>query len=185
MTAPFQQVGKGWVDGERGRYLRSLWAPNPYEEIVALDLMRIVAATEAHLKKYGLCFAIPTDNVFQALVDFLRTRLESPLERVRGPRRKVTQPTGWKEEDERIWIEWLEQMVLTSVTWNRICDGPTRSKGIWEEAAGRWREEWLSYLPYYVERSRDILQEIDPRPWEDSSDWNGGATGPGDEEWRR
>jgi hypothetical protein len=185
MTAPFQKVGAGWVDGERGRYLRSLWAPNPYEEIVAGDLMRIVAATDAHLRRYGIRFAIPTDSVFQALVDFLRTRLESPYREVQGPRRKVTRPKEWTEEDDRIWMEWLEQTVLTSVVWNRICDGPTRSKGVWEEAAGAWREEWLSYLPYYVGRSWDILERIDPRPIEET-EWSGGkVSAAGEEEWRR
>jgi len=180
MTTPFQEVGAGWVDGERGRYLRSLWIPTEYEEVIATDLMRITAGIQARLARWGLRLAVTGDALFQALVDFVQLQIESPYRSVRGPRRKVVRPSGWTEDDDRIWIEWLETSVLAPDAWTRICG---EEMSIWEESIPQWRREWLSYLPYFVARSRDILQEIDPRPWVEEE--NGVPVAHGDEEWRR
>jgi hypothetical protein len=183
---PFWEIGPTWVDGERGRTLRRLWDPNDYGETVAADMMEVVAATEVLLRRQGLQFAGGANRYFQGLIDFIAARLESPYGALEWRRPATAKPKGWTDDDERIWLEWLDMRIFTPESWTHwVMEAVFGRRGsrIWEEGAGRWREEWRTYAPYYVARSRDILQEIDPRPWEEESAvWTTGTSG---EEERR
>jgi hypothetical protein len=174
-----------WVDGERGRALRRLWDPTDYGETIAADLMAVVSATHAFMRGRGLQMTGGGNALFQALVDFIIARLEAPYAVLSWSGRGA-KPRGWTDDDERIWIEWLDTTVLTPENWQRHVMEPVfgrRECRIWEEPVNRWRDEWRSYSVYFVTRSRDILQEIDPRPWEESD--GGSAPVVGEEEWRR
>ena len=174
-----------WVDGERGRALRRLWDPTDYGETIAADLMAVVSATHAFMRGRGLQMTGGGNALFQALVDFIIARLEAPYAVLSWSGRGA-KPRGWTDDDERIWIEWLDTTVLTPENWQRHVMEPVfgrRGCRIWEEPVNRWRDEWRSYSVYFVTRSRDILQEIDPRPWEESD--GGSAPVVGEEEWRR
>lgn len=184
---PFWEVGPTWVDGERGRTLRRLWDPNDYGETIAADLMAVVSALKEFLRGRRLLLTGGTHPVFQSLVDYVSVRLEDPYGIVEWTKRPALLK-GWSEEDERIWIEWLDRAILTPENWNRHVMEPVfgrRGERVWEEAAGQWRSEWRAYAMQFVSRSRDILQEIDPRPWEDSADWGVSTAVAGEEEWRR
>ena len=183
---PFWEVGPSWVDGERGRTLRRLWEQNDYGETIAADLMAIVSTTNTFLRGRDLQLAGGPSVLFHALVDFVIARLEDPYGALEWSGNRNKKPKGWSDEDERIWMEWLDSLVLTPENWKRYVMEPVfgrRDRRIWEESAGRWRDEWRTYCLYFVARSRDILQEIDPRPWGEED--MAGPAAAGDEEWRR
>lgn len=188
---PFWEVGSAWVDGEQGRTLRRLWDPNDYGETIAADLMVVVSTIQTFLQGQGLQVAGGANALFHGLIDFIIARLENPYATLTwrgGEGRHHLKPRGWTEEDERIWMEWLDTEVLTPENWQRhvmeLVFG-RRGGRVWEESAGHWRDEWRMYSAYFVIRNRDILQAIDPRSWEETDGAAAGIPTFGEEEWRR
>ena len=166
MTDAWRFVGSSqWIDGERGRSLRSLYEPTDDEEIVAADLSVMTGRLWALLerRKDGLMWSLSGDQLFQLLMDHIVARKNRSRCHLIGPRRKAGTSAEWSPEDERVWQEWLGSEVLSPERLERLVFGA--EPRCWELRLGcNWRREVAAYLPYLVTRSREILREIDPRP---------------------
>jgi hypothetical protein len=151
---------KDWVDGVRGRTLRWLMT----EEIRA-DLAILTGRVETMCASRGLALAMKSDRLYSRILDLVAARVERPQGILVG--RDATQgskPKGWTSEEEAIWQEWLET-TLSPAVWNwEVFAGLDDAEMEWGVDAGRWREELVSLLPYWIVRSRDLFMEIDPRP---------------------
>lgn len=185
MTEEWRFVGSSqWIDGERGRALRSLYEPTDDEEMVADDLSVITRRLQGLLRRWedGLSWSLTGDQMFHLLMDHVVARMRSSRGALLGPRRKAGTPAGWSQEDERVWQEWLGSEVLSPERLDRLVFG--EEPRCWELRLGcDWRREVSAYLPYLVTRSREILREIDPRPIVQEEDF--GGVGNPDEEGRR
>ena len=149
-----------WVDGVRGRTLR--WMTS---EEISVDLANLTARVEAMCKKRGLDLVVPSDRLYSRVMDLVAARIERPQGVLLRPAtRSGPRPSGWGEEEAQIWSEWLEA-ALPHMTWEQeVFDGLDDVEMEWGVDAGRWREELVSLLPYWIVRSRDLLMDIDPRP---------------------
>jgi hypothetical protein len=157
-----------WIDGTRGRLLRSFYEPTEDEEIIAADLSLMTRRLQGVLRKIDdrLSWVLTGDQLFHVLMDHVVTRIRFPgATTLAGPARKAPTPVGWSEEDEQIWQEWLGAEVLSPERLERCVFG--EEPRVWELRLGfgnLWRREVTAYLSYLVHRSREILREIDPRP---------------------
>lgn len=154
-----------WIDGTRGRNLRSLFVPSIDEEIVAADLSVITERLWGMMKsqKDGLRWALSEQQLFHVLIDHVVARMKSHRGLIIGPRQKAVTPAGWSSEDENVWQEWLTEEVLSPERLDHLVFG--EELRCWElRLGGDWRQEVIAYLPYLVCRSWEILREIDPRP---------------------
>lgn len=160
-----------WMDGTRGRAVRSLREETESGEVIAEDLLAIARETRNYIQRLGLTLCVSESQLFQILADHVIARQRwGCYTLLRGPAKKAGKPSGWSEDDERVWMEWLEMGPLRP---KRVLDVVfAEETADWETLLGDWRREFCTYLPYLVVRSREILRENDGRPIADDTGTN-------------
>lgn len=161
-----------WVDGERGRALRSLRKETGMGEVIAEDLLAITKQTRSYIHRTGLTLCVSESQLFQILVDHIIARQRGGCySTLKGPAKKAGKSIGWTDDDERVWIEWLEtDPMRPERVLDEVFSGETAG---WESGLGNWRREFCAYLPYLIVRSHEILRDNDCRPISDDTGYGG------------
>lgn len=100
-------------------------------------------------------------SIYSRLVSFISLRNKYPYAQIDSSSVMKRNPPGWNQSDEAIWMEWLQTTVFPPSWWRKelqYCDSDRMLSIL---------DEFHSYLPYFIERSKEKLAEIDPRHFMD------------------
>jgi len=100
--------------------------------------------------------------VKQILQYILLRQTASCLE-ISDPHMTPSMPAGWTDEDEAIWQEWIVY-TFPYHTWLTEVMNPVFGLDVrlWEARCEGWRLELAHFLPWWVQRSMDIVRAFDP-----------------------
>lgn len=124
-----------------------------------LDLL--VEAVYNRFSQFRLRGPSPS-SIYSRLVNFIELRNNNPYARINSLSVMKQNPLGWNQSDEAIWMEWLQTTVFPPNWWKKELHYFYDSDRMISVL-----EEFHSYLPYFIERSKDKLAEIDPRHFMD------------------
>jgi hypothetical protein len=163
-----------------------LWTENRWGECVATDVAGIVSGIVSYLERRGFDRGVPNQQIARTIIEWIWRRQTRRANQMRGPRTRAAWPAGWTAQHEDTWCEWIE-IRLTPESFEAevlmpVFGTDTRT---WETVCGGWREELFYFLPSWVERSFDRLEEISPgsAPPDDSRSATGADDDAGSADW--
>ena len=154
----------------------SLITVNAYGECAAYDAEGLVLSLEKALTARGLALDINRLAVARQILTYLTLRLQKGSNMILGLKMKSTSsyPDGWDDEDERLWIEFLDEE-FTDDVWETEIMGRVfgTDERIWEAVHLGWRVDIRRLLPYWVRRVLSSDQESDDDAQEDQQKGSG------------
>ena len=142
----------------------SLITVNAYGECAAYDAEGLVLSLEKALTARGLALDIDRLAAARQILTYLTLRLQKGAHEILGLKTKTpsSYPDGWNDEEERLWLEFLDEE-FTDDVWEteimaRVFGTDER---IWESVHAGWRIDIRRLLPYWVRRVLSADQESD------------------------
>jgi hypothetical protein len=148
-----------WIDNSRGRTLR--WMES---EGISQDVAVLTDRVRAMCQRRGLEMALEPNQIYSRIMDLLAARFENPQGVLCVRSAHGAAGGSWSKEEEQVWIAWLHGQLSPEAWTYEVFDGLDEAEMEWGKETGRWREELMSIVPYWIARSRDLLSAIDPRP---------------------
>jgi hypothetical protein len=145
-----------------------------------LDIQRVCDGIHRLAKRLDLSMGLTPSALYTMLIDYLviRSTVVHPFV-IDGPKRRVSKPSGWTENHEAIWTQWLEHEVPLD-SWNELIMEPVFGQDVrlWEINMEGWRDEIYTLMPFWFVRSMTRFEEIDPTMLPDEEE---GRRGPSEE----
>ena len=142
------------------------WTNNWCDECPAMDIHRVAEAIADMVSQHGGHLTLTVDRLRNQIMEYITWRLRKAQHELSVPQHDVREPAGWTDHAERVWQDWVtdtfqvEEWVAAVIT--PIFGTDERN---WEaRTSTRWRTEILTFLPYWIERSWDIVDTYDPTP---------------------
>ena len=98
---------------------------------------------------------------------YLHLRQNTSRLNISYPRMSVFKPNGWTERHEELWNDWIHY-TFSEDSWHNEVMYPVFGRDVreWELYMDGWREELFEFLPWWMRRSVNIVEEYDPTPEE-------------------
>jgi hypothetical protein len=140
-----------------------MWEENRWGECVATDVAGVVSGIATYLERRGFELGVPQRQIFRTLMEWIWRRQRRRMSDLRGPRTRAGCPAGWMAQHEDIWCQWIENRLTTESFEAEVLE-PVFGTDVrtWEAACDGWRGELFFFLPYWVGRSFEKLEEISP-----------------------
>ena len=138
---------------------------NRYGECIADDVENIVKEFESYIRRRGLYLELPPAEIASQIMNYIQLRHSMHPLQISNPRNIPSMPEDWSDYDEEIWLDYLEQR-FTIPSWQCEVMYPVFGSEVhlWEEACDGWRDELIEFIPWWIARSRKILEQFDPNP---------------------
>ena len=148
-----------------------MFAVNRYGECIADDVEHIVKEFETYVRRRGLFLELPPSEVASQMMNYIQLRHSMHPLHISNPRNRPSMPEDWSEYDEELWLDYLDQR-FTIESWQCEVMYPVFGSELhlWEEPCDGWRDELLDFLPWWISRSRKIIEELYPNPHTDEED---------------
>ncbi len=126
------------------------------------DIVAIVKAFRATCQDLDVSPEMTLATQARQIHEYVDLRYtHTPLE-IPSPNTEVFYPEGWSNRDEQVWLEWLNDRFSLDVWRKRVI---YRAIGthmtFWDEGVS---DELQTLLPWWIQRSTDIVDEYDATP---------------------
>ena len=146
------------------------YAPNKYDECAWDDLAYLAELLNGHIRRVGAMPELSDERLTRQLVAYVGMRHGHRWHEISVPQHVRSKPAGWKTEDEQIWQDWLADKITLDV-WRALIDRVFGTdERFWEAPVAGWRDEVFSFVPYWVQRSPNIVAVYDPRSQDEPED---------------
>lgn len=102
------------------------------------------------------------------IVVFVQLRHRARFLDISNPTHHRIVPEEWTAHEEAVWRDWIQRR-FTLEDWRTAVLYPVFGTGArqWEDRIPGWRDELFLLLPWWIRRSRWIVEENDPTPLEE------------------
>lgn len=139
------------------------YAPNKYDECAWDDLALLAEILNRLIRSRGAMPELTDERLTRQLVAYVGMRHRHRCHEISAPQHTRIKPSGWTTDNETIWQDWLTDKI-TYNDWHRLLYSVFGTdERYWEAMVPGWREEVFSFVPYWVQRSLDIVAAYDPR----------------------
>ena len=163
------------------------WTTNEYDERPASDIVDVVLCIESYVTRRGGTLGISLRRIRDQIIEYVRWRMRHAWMEISPPQNTPYVPFAWTEHAERVWGDWLVDTFQYD-DWIHEVIEPVfgTDERFWEtRMSTQWRHEIYSFLPYWVERDWDIVDDYDPSHIEEGSAQTDVATNYDDDDRRR
>jgi hypothetical protein len=163
------------------------WTTNEYDERPASDIIDVVICMESYVTRRGGYLGLSLRRIRDQIIGYVRWRMRHAWMDVSPPRHEQVIPLGWTSYTERLWTDWLADTFHYD-DWEREVIDPVfgTDERFWEtRCSTQWRREVFGFLPFWIERDWDIVDDYDPNDTEEYASDTDGATYDADEQRRR
>jgi hypothetical protein len=150
--------------------IRELYTTARYDDRPAIDdLCEVADGITAFVQDRGGVLRVRGRELVRVLLHYIAFRSRTPFSLI-ACRRPVRRPKNWLRCHETAWLMWVED-TFTAPEWDAevmysVFGTDTRS---WEAVIPTWREEIRAFLPYWLDRTFDPIEEpLDDEEEEDS-----------------
>ena len=138
-----------------------LWVENQWGECVATDVEGLASSIRIYLERRGLELGISERQIAQTIIEWIWRRQIHTFYQLHGPRTRSAWPSGWDVSHEDVWSQWIEKHLTPESIEDEILypvfGSDVRS---WEGRCDGWRNELYYFLPFWIERSFERLDEM-------------------------
>ncbi len=140
--------------------IRELYTTANYDERPAIaDLQEVVARIEDFVADRGGILRVKGRDLLRVLLHYIAFRMRTPYTMIRCTR-PVRRPKNWLRMHEDAWLVWMEDTFPVSEWMEEVMDPVFGSDvRMWESKIAPWRHEVASFLPYWLDRSFDPIEE--------------------------
>ena len=134
------------------------------------DIAALVVQIEQYITRRGATLSVSKQKLYAQIRCYLHLRQTMSRLDISYPRMAVFKPTGWTGRHEALWDDWIHY-TFSDDNWYAEVVYPVFGRDVrdWELYMDGWREELLEFLPWWIRRSVDIVEDYDPTP-EESED---------------
>lgn len=120
------------------------------------------------LGRFGLHLCMTEERLARQILQYIWMRMAYPAHEISVPQHERGVPDGWTRENEEIWLDWIS-MKIDLDQWKPEVLQPVfgSDERTWEAFCPGWRDELFAFLPYWIARSKEKLEKIDPTPLPD------------------
>lgn len=139
---------------------------NKYDECAWNDLAYLAELVNAWIRRTGATPELSDERLTRQLVSYVGMRQRHRWHEISVPQHVSREPATWTEDDEHIWQDWLSD-TITLDGWRALVRRVFGTdERYWEASIDGWREEIFAFVPYWVQRSAQLVAAYDPRPTE-------------------
>jgi len=139
------------------------YAPNKYDECAWDDLAYLAELLNERIRHAGAMPELSDERLTRQLVAYVGMRHRHRWHEISAPQHARSKPVGWKSDDEHIWQDWLTD-TITLDDWRSLIGRVFGTdERFWEVPVAGWREEVYAFLPFWVQRSAQLVAGYDPR----------------------
>lgn len=140
--------------------IRELYTTVSYDDRPAIaDIQDVAARIEEFVSERGGLLRVKGRDLIRVIVHYVTFRMRTPYTMIRCVR-PVRRPKGWLRVHEHAWLTWLDD-VFPAGEWMDEVMYPVFGMQVrsWEAKIPTWREELLTFLPFWMDRSFDPIEE--------------------------
>lgn len=140
------------------------WTQNEHGETPVHDINDVVLRMESYVTRRGGFLGLSLRHIRDQIIRYVRWRLRHAWVEVSPPQHLQTIPTAWTTHAERVWTDWLSA-TFRYEDWVAEVIAPVfgTDERFWEaRCSTQWRREVFGWLPFWIEREWDIVDEFDP-----------------------
>jgi hypothetical protein len=148
--------------------IREFYTVARYDDRPAIDdICEVAQGIESFVADRGGVLRVRGRELVRAILQYIAARYRIPYSLIRSTR-PVRRPKNWLRCHETAWLVWVED-AFPFQEWDAEVMYPvfgtdTRS---WEAVIPTWREELLAFLPTWMDRTFDPIEE----PLDDDDDY--------------
>jgi hypothetical protein len=147
------------------------WTTNDHDERPVEDINEIVLCIESYVTRRGGALGISLRRIRNQIIRYVCWRMRHAWMEISPPQHAQTIPMAWTEHAERVWSDWLLS-TFQYEDWVREVIVPVfgTDERFWEaRISTQWRHEIYSFLPFWIERDWDIVDDYDPSHIDDGA----------------
>ena len=130
---------------------------------------QITEQIEGFLKRRKLVLGLPKARVATQIQQYMDLRRKGSALSISQPKFEPTKPEDWDDHAEQVWQDWFSNEVHLS-DWLREVFRPVFGLNTiacsWDYMCDGWREELLTFLPWWACRTFQIVSAYDATPYE-------------------
>lgn len=142
------------------------WTENWCDECPVMDIHRVAEGIEKLVTCRKAYLNLSVDRLRNQIVDYIVWRIRKAHYEISVPQHDTREPVDWTDHAEHVWQDWVTDTFQVE-EWVDAVITPVfgTDERNWEARMGtRWRTEILTFLPYWITRSWDIVDAYDPTP---------------------
>jgi hypothetical protein len=150
------------------------WTNNWCDECPAMDVHRVAEKIAILVTERGGRLSLSVERLRNQIMEYITWRRRFAAYQISPPRHELRPPKDWTEHAERVWTDWVTD-TFSVEDWVEQVIRPIfgTDERNWEAHMGtRWRTEILVFLPWWIQRTWEIVDTYDPTPVTDNSDTN-------------
>lgn len=140
--------------------IRELYTTAPYDDRPAIsDIQEVAVQIEKFVGSRGGILRVKGRDLIRVILHYITFRMRTPYTIIRCSR-PVRKPKDWLRVHEQAWLTWVDD-VFPAGEWMDEVMYPVFGMDIrsWEAKIPTWREELLTFLPFWLDRSFDPIAE--------------------------
>jgi len=128
---------------------------------------QIAEQIEGFLGRRKLRLGISRETLARHIMQYIDVRRRGHPFDIVGPKTAPLKPEDWDDHAEQVWLDWFSNEVHLS-DWLREVFRPVfgRDTCQYDYVCDGWREELLAFLPWWAQRTFNVVGKYDATPYE-------------------
>jgi hypothetical protein len=146
------------------------------DDLIYEDVHDTATRVESFIRRYGGTPELSTEKLANQILQYIRLRQSgSSTLNISQPLHTCQYPPEWNDTHETLWQDWIS-LRYDLADWQRQVIRPVFGTDVrlWEANCEGWRDEIYTFLPWWIQRNVESINDI--RDEEDSDSMEEGAT---------
>jgi len=143
--------------------MEALQYPNEYGECARDDIELLVRFLDEFCIRRDTSLVMSHTRLTRSILEYIALRQRYMRIKISNPRSRIRRPAGWTVRQEEVWFYWLDSECGADAFHDEVLYPVFgRHTRLWEANCESWRDEIRGFFPWWIVRSKAIVNAIDP-----------------------